>query len=112
MHIFSVVLQLILGLAFFMSCFMKFGSKQQVEAFKHYGYPQGFRIVTGVVEVVGAIGLIVGIWYPIVATLAGLWLGVTMLCAVITHIRIKDPGKVMGAPIVLLILSVLVAVLN
>jgi len=56
--------------------------------------------------------MIVGIWYPVIATLAGLWLGITMLVATITHIRVKDPAKVTGMPMIFLILSVVVAVLN
>jgi putative oxidoreductase len=112
MHIVSIVLQVLLGLMFLMSGVMKFGAKQHVEGFKHYGYPQGFRIITGLVEIIGAAGMIVGIWYPINATLAGLWLGVTMLGAAITHIRVKDPAKLAIPSIVLLILSIVVTVLN
>ncbi|MDB5083212.1 MAG: hypothetical protein JWN30_98 [Bacilli bacterium] len=112
MQILSMIIQIILGLLFLMAGVMKFAAKQQVEAFQKYGYPQWFRIVTGVVEVIGAVGLIVGIWNPMLATLAGLWLGVTMLGALITHIRLHDPVKVMITPIVLLILSVIVSLLN
>jgi len=112
MHITSTILQVILGLGFLMFGFMKFGTKQQVEAFKHFGYSQGFRAFTGLVEVIGAVGMIIGIWYPLISTLAGILLGIIMLGAIITHIRVKDPGKIMGTPIILLILSIAVAVLN
>ncbi len=112
MHITSIVLQIILGVMFLMAGVMKFGSKQQVEAFNHYGYSQGFRVFTGIVEIIGAAAMIVGIWYPVIATLAGLWLGITMLVATITHIRVKDPAKVMTMPIILLILAVVVSILN
>jgi putative oxidoreductase len=112
MHITSIVLQVILGVMFLMAAFSKFGSKQQVEAFNHYGYSQGFRVVTGLVEVIGAAAMIVGIWYPLIATLAGLWLGITMLVATITHIRVKDPAKVTVMPVILLILAVAVSVLS
>lgn len=112
MHITSIVLQVILGVLFLMAGFTKFGAKQQVEAFKHYGYSQGFRVLTGFVEVIGGAAMIVGIWYPVIATLAGLWLGITMLVATITHIRVKDPGKVLAMPVILLILAVVIAVLN
>jgi putative oxidoreductase len=112
MHITSIVLQVILGIMFLMSGFTKFGSKQQVEGFKHYGYSQGFRVFTGIVEVIGAAAIIAGIWYPVIATLAGLWLGIIMLGAFVTHIRAKDPGKAAAPSIILLILAVAVAVLN
>lgn len=112
MHVTAIVLQVILGLAFLMAGFTKFGTKQQVQAFQHYGYSQGFRIFTGLVEIVTAAGLIAGIWQPAVATLAGILLGVTMLGAVITHIRVKDPGKVLSMPILFLVLAVAVPMLN
>lgn len=103
---------MILGVLFLMAGIMKFGSKQQVEGFKKYGYPQWFRIVTGIVEVIGAAAVITGIWYPVIATLAGLWLGITMLGAFVTHIRIKDPARMMGTSVVLLLLAVAVSALN
>jgi putative oxidoreductase len=107
-HIAAIVLQVILALMFLMATFAKFWDKRQVEAFEHYGYPQWFRIVTGIVELIGAVGMIVGIWYPAVAPLAGLWLGITMLVAAITHIRAKDPAKSLLFPVILLVLNVLV----
>ena len=38
-----------------------------------------FNFLTGTFEIVGAIGMLIGIWIPIVALLAGLLLGGTML---------------------------------
>jgi putative oxidoreductase len=111
-HIAAIVLQILLALMFLMAGFSKFKDKRQVEAFEHYGYPQWFRIVTGIVELVGAIGMIVGIWYPMVAHLAGVWLGITMLVAVITHIRAKDPAKMVLFPAILFVLNALVALLQ
>jgi uncharacterized membrane protein YphA (DoxX/SURF4 family) len=111
-HIVAIVLQVILALMFLMAGFSKFKDKRHVEAFEHYGYPQWFRIVTGIVELVGAIGMIVGIWYPVVAPLAGLWLGITMLVAAITHIRVKDPAKMLLFPVILLVFNALVVLLQ
>lgn len=112
MHMTAVVLQILLGIGFLMFGFTKFGAKQQVETFKQFGYPQWFRVVTGLVEIVGAAGMIAGIWNPVLAALAGLLIGVTMLGATITHIRSKDPAKDIGAPILFLFLAVVVTVLN
>ena len=52
MTVLSIILQVILGLGFLMFGFMKFGSKQMVEGFKHYGYPGWFRVFTGIVELI------------------------------------------------------------
>lgn len=108
----AIVLQVVLGLMFLMAGFTKLGAKQQVQAFEHYGYPQWFRVVTGVVELVAAVGLLAGIWYPHLAPLAGLLLAVTMLGAVITHMRVQDPAKATIMPLAFLVLSVLVTIIK
>ena len=87
----AIIIQIILALGFFMFGLMKFTSEKMVEGFNHFGLPQWFRIVTGIFEWIGAIGLIVGIWYPIVAALSGIWIAIIMFFAIITHIRAKDP---------------------
>ena len=62
MSVLSIILQVMLGLGFLMFGFMKFGSKQMVEGFKHFGYPGWFRVFTGLVELLSAILVIAGIW--------------------------------------------------
>ncbi|MBB3130107.1 putative membrane protein YphA (DoxX/SURF4 family) [Paenibacillus rhizosphaerae] len=68
MHILSIILQDILGLGFLMFGFMKFGSKQMVEVYKHYGYPGWFRFFTGFIEVISRFWLLRGFgikhWLP------------------------------------------------
>lgn len=112
MHITSIVLQVILGLGFLMFGLMKFGAKQMVQEFQRYGFSQGLRVFTGLIEVIGAVGMIVGIWYTQFAALAGILLAATMIGALITHIRLKDPGKNMGSPLILLILSIVAVIIN
>jgi putative oxidoreductase len=55
--------------------FMKFGSKQMVEGFKHYGYPGGFRVFTGMVEVISGVLVIAGIWNATLAAYSNKPLG-------------------------------------
>lgn len=112
MHIAAIILEVLLGAMFLMAGLGKFAAKQQVEAFKHYGYPQGFRVFTGIVEVIGAAGMVLGIWYPVIATLAGLWIAIIMVGAVITHVRVKDPAKAMSMSVLVLILAVIEVVLS
>ncbi len=67
---------------------------------------QSFRIVTGAVEVAGAIALLV----PGLASVAGLWLGATMVGAVATHLTILHTSP---APAVILgLLNALVVYLR
>lgn len=113
MDIVTIVLQSLLAFAFFFSGASKLaGAKMQVDTFSHLGLPQWFRIVTGIVQVIGAAGLIVGFWKEGVLAIAALWLVCTMLGAVMSHIRAKDPiGKIVPAA-VLLGLALVLASLN
>ncbi|MBW7456389.1 DoxX family protein [Paenibacillus sepulcri] len=112
MDIFSIVLQIVLALGFLMFGFMKFGSKQMVDEFARYQLSSGFRVFTGLVEVAGAALMIIGIWYDQIAAIGGLVLTVTMIGAIITHLRVKDPASKTGMPIILLILALVVLFLN
>ncbi|MFJ5761117.1 DoxX family protein [Neobacillus sp. NPDC093182] len=112
MGILSNILQVLLGLGFLMFGFMKFGSKQMVDEFRRYGYPGGFRIFTGLVEVIAAVLVISGIWNDKFAAWGGLFIVGTMLGAIFTHIKVKDPVNRMMMPIVLLILGLIVLLMN
>ncbi|MEC5424247.1 DoxX family protein [Virgibacillus sp. C22-A2] len=108
----SIIIQILLGLGFIMFGLMKFGSKQMVEGFKTYGYSAGFRIFTGMVELVAAVLLIAGVWNEQLAALGGFLVVATMIGAILTHIKIKDTLNNMMMPIILLILGGIVLVLN
>lgn len=109
MGILTVILQILLGLAFLGAGGSKLaGSQQMVEMFEHFRYPRWFMYFTGVVEVTGALGVLIGIFVPILALLGGLLLIATMIGALITHVRVKDPASRMAPPAVLLVLAVIV----
>lgn len=108
----SIILQVILGLGFIMFGLMKFTSKQMVEGFKHFGYSTGFRIFTGVVEILAAILLIAGIWNEALAAIGSFLVVATMIGAIMTHIKIKDTLKGMMMPIILLVIGAIVFILN
>ncbi|SFE06763.1 DoxX-like family protein [Paenibacillus catalpae] len=112
MHILSVVLQVILGLGFLMFGFMKFGSKQMVEGFNHYGYSSWFRVFTGIVEVVSSILVIAGIWNESLAAWGSVIILITMIGAIMTHIKINDNVKQMSMPIMLFIMGLVVFLIN
>ena len=112
MGVLSIILQVILGLGFLMFGFMKFGSKQMVEGFKHYGYPGWFRVFTGIVELISAALVIAGIWNETLAAWGGLFIVATMIGAIFTHIKIKDTVKEMMMPIILLILGLVLLLIN
>ncbi|WP_078411907.1 DoxX family protein [Priestia abyssalis] len=112
MSVLSIILQVLLGLGFLMFGFMKFGSKQMVEGFKHYGYPGWFRVFTGMIEVISAVLVMAGIWNKTLAAWGGLIIAATMIGAIFTHIKMKDTAQQMMMPIILLILGLVVLLIN
>ena len=90
-------LQAIVAAAFFAAGAAKLaGAPFMVQIFAQIGIGQWFRIVTGVVEIIGAFALV----YPGLASIGGLWLGGTMVGAVATHLLILHssplPAVILG----------------
>jgi putative oxidoreductase len=113
LSILSIIFQVLLAFIFLMTGFMSIsGNKQQIEQFEHLNLPQWFRIVTGLVQLIGVVGLVIGFWYPSIAALAGLWAAITMLGGFATHLKAKDPiSKAMPA-LILTILAIIITVIN
>lgn len=82
------------------------GVPMMVGIFDHIGIGQWFRVVTGLVEVIGAIALLV----PATAALGGLLLAVTMVFAVLTHLFVIGGSPVPA--IVLLLITATIAWLH
>jgi uncharacterized membrane protein YphA (DoxX/SURF4 family) len=95
-------LQGILAAAFLAAGFAKLaGVPFMVDLFEHIGLGQWFRVATGVVEVTGAVALLV----PGLASIGALWLGFTMVGAVATHVFVLHTS-----PVPAIVLGVLNAV--
>jgi putative oxidoreductase len=109
MSIVIILVQVVLGLLFLAIGSMTVaGRKMFVENFRHFGYPQWFRVVTGSLEVLGGLGLLIGIWLPWLAALASAGLILVMLGAVFTEVRTREPLQKIVLPIVMGVLSILV----
>ncbi|MEK3776044.1 DoxX family protein [Paenibacillus sp. FSL K6-4396] len=109
MFIFITVLQILLGL-FFLFTGSKIISGKMADEFKRFGLPSYFNVLTGSFEIVGAIGMIIGIWIPIFALLAGVLLGGTMLAGAFTLIVLaKDPIQKAIPALILFVLSLMVS---
>jgi len=97
-------LRLLLALAFGVAGAAKLtGVPQMVQIFEHIGIGQWFRYVTGLVEVTGAILLLV----PATGFFGGLLLAVTMVFGTATHLLVIGGNPVPA--IVLALLSGFVA---
>ena len=91
--------RLLLALAFGAAGAAKLaGAASMVQVFDLIGIGQWFRYVTGVVELAGAILMLV----PRAGLLAGLLLFATMVCAVMTHLFVIG-----GNPVPAIVLAVL-----
>lgn len=109
----SIGLQIFLSFIFLITGFGKIlGTKIQVESFEHLKLKKEFRLVAGLSQIVGAIGLIIGIWYPGLASLSGIWLGIIMIGAAAAHIRVKDPFSKAVPAVVLCLVAFSIMQLN
>ena len=93
--------RILLALAFGAAGISKLaGVPQMVAVFDAVGFGQWFRYLTGVVEIAGAVLILV----PRTAFFGGLWLGGTMVGAVATHLLLIG-----GSPIPAIVLGLLCA---
>jgi putative oxidoreductase len=94
MNIFIWVLQGILAGMFLMAAVGKLtGSSLHRGVFDHLRLPQWFRVVTGLVELSGAVLLVLGYWNETYIGPGSLILGVTAIGGMLAHIRVKDGFK-------------------
>jgi putative oxidoreductase len=100
-------LQAVVAVAFFAAGAMKLAAvPSEVQLFAQIGLGQWFRVVTGVVQIVGAVALV----YPGLGSIGGLWLGFTMICAVVANIAVLHTNP--APAIVLVLLNALIVYLR
>jgi uncharacterized membrane protein YphA (DoxX/SURF4 family) len=80
------------------------------EEFEIYGLPGWFMGVVGLLKLLCATLLIVGIWFPQVTRPAAAGLAVLMLGAVAMHVKVKDPAMRSLPAFTMLVLCLVVAV--
>lgn len=64
-------------------------SPRLIIEFERYGLPQ-YRILTGVLQLLGAAGILLGLLYPLLGALAAAGLTLLMMAGFFTRIKIKD----------------------
>jgi len=84
---------LISSLSFFAYGISYFTSPHMKKEFQRFGLEK-IGLVTIILEILGAIGLIVGFWYNSIMILSSLGLALLMLVGVIVRIRLRDSIKV------------------
>lgn len=106
MTIVVILVQMVLGVFFTPEGIVKWTRIGPSTArFVHFRYPRWFKYFTGVWEVLAGVGLLVGLWVPLLAALAALLLSVEMLVAIYSHlVRGKDAlSEILPAAIFLLL---------
>jgi uncharacterized membrane protein YphA (DoxX/SURF4 family) len=93
--IFSSLSFLAYGVACFSSAHMR-------REFERYGLPRQ-RILTGLLEILGAAGLLVGLFIPVIGILAALGLSLLMFLGFLVRLKIKD-GPLKSSPALLYML--------
>jgi len=81
------------------------GQEEGVQGFRNLGYSDNFRLFIGAAELAGAIGLLV----PRLRGWAAAGLGIIMIGALVTHLRLHDTIAHMAPAGVSLVLLVLIA---
>lgn len=62
-----------------------------VEEFERYGLPDEMRILTGVLQMAGALSLFIGFFIPLLGLFTAGGLTLMMLVAFVVRLKIKDP---------------------
>ncbi|MFD1937345.1 DoxX family protein [Nonomuraea mangrovi] len=106
MFIATAVLSLLLALAFAGAGFPKLSGKDDMAAqLSRLGVSAGLMRVIGALEILGAVGLIAGLWIEVLGVAAATGLALLMAGAVASHIKARDTAKHTLPSLVLLILS-------
>jgi len=76
--------------------------------FRRWGVPH-LRYITGLLEVLGALGLFCGQWVPWLGVFSAAGLALLMLCGIFVRIRVRDSLLQTLPAVLFLVVSVLVA---
>jgi len=85
-------------------------SAKLVAEFERYRLAR-FRVLVGLLEVGGALGLVAGWWFPPLRTAAAAGLFLLMLCGLWARWRIRDPWPVMLPALVLAAVNLAIVLL-
>jgi hypothetical protein len=114
----QILLQILIALGIFNVWVLRYSrptdwrggnAESMPEEFAAYGLPQWTVPAVGVLKLLFAALLLVGIWIPEIVAPAATGIAVLMLGAVLMHIRIKDPLRKSLPAFNLLVLATLVA---
>lgn len=89
------------------SGFLYFTSQQMIDEFKHFGFPNYFRMELGTAKILGGLAIIL----PKISNRIKEWayagLGICFISALITHSAVRDPFIALIGPFIFLILLII-----
>lgn len=83
-----------------------------VEVLTRVGVPAARIPVLGALQVLGGLGVILGIWLPVLGVVSALCLTLYYLGAIFAHLRIKDTVSGMAPALVLFVVALVTTVLE
>ncbi|MFP6779972.1 MAG: DoxX family protein [Alphaproteobacteria bacterium] len=83
-----------------------------VDEFKHYGYSDLLRNIVGASKISISTLLIMGVWYKEITMYASLAMAFFMICAQVSHIKVKNPLIKFIPSLIFLLMSLFVAAFN
>ncbi len=75
--------------------------------FARYGLEQ-LRVLTGVLEILAGVGLLVGLWWPLALRVSSGGLALLMLFALLARLRVRDSIWSCLPAFILLVINVLI----
>jgi uncharacterized membrane protein YphA (DoxX/SURF4 family) len=109
----TVILSLLLAAVFTVAGIFKIVKNPSgADMADHLGFPMGGWKVIGWLEILAALGLLVGLYYAPIGEGAALGLALLMLGAVISHMRVRDAFSKVTLPLGLGVLAVITLLLR
>lgn len=113
MHIISIILTVLLILIFGFTGIVKvLGLQKFKDNFTHLHLPQWFRFVTGILEVIAVICLVIGFWQKSFLLMGSLLLVCVGIGGAIAHARMKHGANDILVIAILAVLALCVFVIN
>jgi hypothetical protein len=113
MFITTAIIAVLLAMAFLAAGLPKIaGQESSVAQADHLGVPRGINRGIGGLEVLGALGVVAGLWSAWLGVAAGIGLTLLMIGALGSHVRAKDPGKAIAPATVFGLIAVVYVALR
>tara|TARA_B100000579_G_scaffold431377_1_gene446315 strand:- start:1809 stop:2153 length:345 start_codon:yes stop_codon:yes gene_type:complete len=110
MYELSLFFQLIVALSVFFVWTIRYNNV--VKEFKEFGYSDLLRNFVGALKISSATLLLVGIWYTDLILIGSISMAFFMLCAQMSHLKIKNPPIKFLPSLIFLLMSLFITAFN